>query len=168
MAEEKNKLDATVQRIGGYLHYVVPIVDTAGKVVGHVTRPFMVEVRPRDVMQMVIGASILAIPVGFTEEVWDLGRNLPNANVVVLSGISLLFIATFVYFNFYRFHLKGYEIQFFKRTLSIYFVSLLVVGCLLTVIQKCPWGVDNLLAIKRIIIVAFPASMSAAVSDMLK
>jgi hypothetical protein len=45
---------------------------------------------------------------------------------------------------------------------------LLVVGLLLTIIQKCPWGTDNLLAVKRILIVAFPASMSAAVSDTLK
>ena len=43
-----------------------------------------------------------------------------------------------------------------------------VVAVLLTIIDKCPWGIDNLVAIKRVIIVAFPASMSAAVSDMLK
>jgi hypothetical protein len=38
----------------------------------------------------------------------------------------------------------------------------------MTIIQQCPWGVDNLLAIKRIILVAFPASMSAAVTDAIK
>jgi hypothetical protein len=45
---------------------------------------------------------------------------------------------------------------------------MLVVGLLLTIIQKCPWGDDNLLAVKRILIVGFPASMAAAVSDTLK
>jgi hypothetical protein len=39
---------------------------------------------------------------------------------------------------------------------------------LLTQIQQCPWGIDNALAMKRIIVVAFPASMSATVTDALK
>jgi hypothetical protein len=43
-----------------------------------------------------------------------------------------------------------------------------IVGLLLSVIEKCPWGVNNLLAIKRIIITAFPASMAATVSDAIK
>jgi hypothetical protein len=50
----------------------------------------------------------------------------------------------------------------------IYFLSLCVVALLLTLIGKCPWGVDNLLALKRIVIVALPSSLSAALSDALK
>ena len=165
---EERKSNHTIQRIGGYLHRIVPIVDSTGKVISHATRPFMVEVRARDVMQMMVGASILAIPVGFTEETWTLGATLPFRNVLVLTFVSLLFIAAFVYFNFYRFHLKGYTWQFIKRVLGIYVVALIVVSVLLTTIDKCPWGIDNLVAIKRVIIVAFPASMSAAVSDLLK
>lgn len=167
MSKEK-KSNHTIQRIGGYLHRIVPIVDHTGEVISHATRPFMVEVRARDVMQMTVGASILAIPVGFTEETWTLGTSLPFRNVLVLTCVSLLFIAAFVYFNFYRFHLKGYRWQFIKRVLGIYVISLIVVAVLLTIIDKCPWGIDNLVAFKRVIIVAFPASMSAAVSDMLK
>ena len=45
---------------------------------------------------------------------------------------------------------------------------MIVVGALLTVIQKAPWTTDTLLAVKRMLIVAFPASMSAAVSDAFK
>ena len=52
--------------------------------------------------------------------------------------------------------------------LSIYIVSTVVVGVMLTILQKCPWGTDPLLAIKRIVIVTFPASMSAAITDVLK
>ena len=164
----EQKSTHTIQRIGGYLHRIVPIVDNTGKVISHATRPFMVEVRARDVMQMMVGASILAIPVGFTEETWNLGTTLPLRNVLALTCISLLFIAAFVYFNFYRFHLKGYRWQFVKRVFGIYVVALAVVAVLLTIIDKCPWGIDNVVAMKRVIIVAFPASMSAAVSDMLK
>lgn len=172
MMEEKNKKEAistyTIKRIGGYLHKIVPVVDSAGKILYHATTPFMVELRPRDIMQIIVGATILAIPVGFTEETWILATQLPMENILALTLLSLIFIAAFVYYNFYRFHLKEHFFEYMKRVLAIYVLSLLVVALLMTIIDKCPWGTDNLLAIKRIIIVAFPASMSAAVSDMLK
>lgn len=82
--------------------------------------------------------------------------------------LSLLFIASFVYYNYYRYSFSGHALDYIKRVFSTYVFSLLVVALILTIIQKCPWGIDNALAIKRIIIVAFPASMSATVSDILK
>jgi len=165
---EEQKSETTIKRIGGYLHKVVPIVDGAGEVLHYALSPLMVEFRPRDLMQIIVGASVLAVPVAFTQEVWDLGSELPFANVMGLSAISVLFIALFVYFNFYRFTFKGHIFNYCKRVLAIYMFSLIVVALLLTIIQRCPWGVDNILAIKRILVVAFPASMSAAVSDTLK
>jgi len=160
--------DARIERVGGYLHRVVPVLDGAGKVLSYVLKPLMVEFRPRDLMQVVLGAAILAVPVALTEETWRLGELLPFRNVLMLSAISILFIALFVYFNFYRFAFKGHAFEYSKRVFSIYFFSLVVVGGLLTVIQKAPWTTDALLAVKRTLIVAFPASMSAAVSDALK
>ena len=165
---EEQKPQSTVRRVGGYLNRVVPIVDGAGKVLNYALSPLMVEFRPRDPMQIIVGASILAVPVAFTEETWNLGAQLPLVNVVILSGISLLFIALFVYFNFYRFTFKGHIFEYCKRVVAIYVFSLLVVGVILTIVQKCPWGTDYVLALKRMLIVAFPASMSAAVSDTLK
>ena len=166
--KRQNKTKQTIKRIGGYLHRLSPILDSTGKVVNYVTTPLMVELKPRDVMQIIVGASILAIPVGFTEETWNLGERLPLNNVLALAIISLVFIALFVYFNFYRFQLKGYVFEYIKRVVAIYAISLIVVGILLTLIDKCPWGTDNILALKRMIIVAFPSSMSAAISDTLK
>lgn len=158
----------TIKRIGGYLHRLSPVLDSTGKVVSYVTTPLMVELKPRDIMQIIVGASILAIPVGFTEETWNLGERLPLNNVFALGIISLIFIALFVYFNFYRFQLKGYIFEYIKRVLATYLLSLIVVGVLLTIIEKCPWGSETMVALKRIIIVAFPSSMSAAISDTLK
>ena len=128
----------------------------------------MVELRPRDIMQMIVGATILAIPLGFTEETWKLGEQLALTNVLYLTALSILFISLFVYYNFYRFHLKGRVFEYVKRVIATYFVSLIVVGVLLTIIDKCPWQTDYMLAIKRIIIVSFPASMSATIADVLK
>ena len=165
---EEKRRGPRVERVGGYLHRVIPILDNAGRVIDHALKPLMVEFRPRDLMQVIVGAAILAVPVAFTEETWRLGETLPFRNVLILSALSILFIALFVYFNFYRFAFRGHALEYVKRVLAIYFFSLIVVGALLTVIQKAPWSADSLLAVKRTLIVAFPASMSAAISDALK
>ena len=164
--EEKPKV--SVERIGGYLHRIAPVLDNTGKIIDYVTTPLMVELRPRDLMQIVVGATILAVPVAFTSEVWELGQTLPLINIIVLGAISFTFVAAFVYYNFYRRLIRDFYWEYLKRVLTIYLFSLLVVGLLLTLIGKAEWGIDNLTAIKRMIIVAFPASMSAAVSDMVK
>jgi uncharacterized membrane protein len=166
--EKETRQGFTVKRIGGYLHRVVPVMDGAGKVISYAVSPLMWELRPRDVMQIIVGASVLAVPVAFTEETWTLGERLPAANVLGLAAISVIFIALFVYYNFYRSALRGHVTEYLKRVIAIYVLSLLVVGGLLTLIQKCPWGVDNVLALKRMVIVAFPSAMSAAISDSLK
>jgi uncharacterized membrane protein len=165
---EEQKPKSTIRRIGGYLHRIVPVFDSAGKAIHYAVAPVMVEFRPRDLMQVIVGGAVLAVPVAFTEETWKLGETLPFINVLILSTLSLLFIAGFVYFNFYRGMLKENIFEYFKRIISIYLFSLLVVGAILTIIQKCPWQTDYLLAFKRMLIVAFPASMSAAISDVLK
>ena len=167
MTEEHKEV---VRRLGPgrSLHRIIPILDASGKVIHRVVKPLMVEVRARDVVQVIVGASILAIPAGFTEETWNLGEQLPVANIIAIAALSVLFIALFVYFNFYREYIREYRWDFVKRVVVIYTLSLVVVGILLTLIGKCPWGIDNILAAKRIIIVALPSSLSAAVSDALK
>ena len=162
--------DVSIQRLGrnGYLHRVIPIFDKSGEVVQRVVKPLMVEFRLRDALQTVVGASILAIPAAYTEEAWNLGSDLPVANILAIAIISVLFIATFVYFNFYKGYIAEFRAQFVVRVVTTYVVSIFVVAILLTVIQQCPWGVDNALALKRIVVVAFPASMSATVTDALK
>jgi uncharacterized membrane protein len=130
------------------------------------THPF--EFRSRDLMQVIIGSAILAVPVGFTEETWKLGESLPIANIIGLLALSLLFISLFTYYHYYRHHIKSQWDEFIKRVLSTYIVSFIVVAALLTLIQRTPWATNAVLAFKRIVIVAFPSSMSAAVADTIK
>ena len=166
--ENNSSTKITIKRIGGYLHRVVELVDSTGEVIHIIVSPFMVELKLRDILQIIVGATILAIPVGLTEETWILGKELPLKNVILVGTISITFLAGFIYFNFYRFHIKEHFWEYIKRVIATYGLSLVVVGLFLTVIQKCPWGIDNLLAVKRIIITALPASMSATISDVLK
>ncbi len=162
--------DVKIQRLGrnGYLHRVIPIFDKSGTIVQRVVKPLMVEFRLRDALQTVVGASILAIPAAYTEEAWNLGRDLPIANISAIALLSIVFIAMFVYFNFYKGYIAEFRVQFILRVTSTYIVSIVVVAILLTIIGQCPWGIDNVLALKRIVVVAFPASMSATVTDALK
>ena len=163
--EEQDKQKISVQRIGGILHKVIPIIDNTGKVISHAVAPLKVELRRQDIMQILVGASILSVPVAFTQETWDLGRDLPLVNVLLLALISVAFLALHVYFNFYRKFFRKHIVEYIKRVFAIYLLSFIVVGILLTIIDKAPWATDSLLAIKRTIIVTFPASMSAAVAD---
>jgi len=160
--------ESTIKRIGGYLHRVVPIADKSGEIISYALKPLMLEFKPRDIMQVIIGSALLAIPVSLTEEAWNLGESLPIINVSIIAMVSLILVSVFVYFNFYKVTLKGYVIDFIKRVLGTYLISFLVVALILTLVDKCPWGIDNVLAIKRIIIVAFPAAMSGTLSDTIK
>ncbi len=158
----------TVKRIEGHLHKVIPIVDHTGKILHHVIQPFQVEFKFHDLFQVVVGASILMVPVAFTEEVWILSEQLPIKNIAVLGLISIFIIAMFAFYSFYHASLKGHVVNYIRRVIGTYAVSLMTVAVFLTIIDKCPWGVDNFLAIKRIILIGFPASMSATISDAMK
>jgi uncharacterized membrane protein len=166
--DDKNKKIDPVKKIGGYLHKVVPVFDNTGKIINYAVKPLMVEFRFRDVMQIIIGSVILAIPVGVTEEVWTLAEQLPFRNVMFFAFFSLFFIAFFVYFNYYKGRIRKYGLEFLKRVFTTYGISLLVVAGFLTLIQKAPWEADHILALKRVILVSFPASMSATISDIIK
>ena len=128
-----------IQETDGYLHRVAPTADCTGNIFSHVLKPLMAEFQPRDLMQVIAGTSILALPAAFTEEPRRLGQTLPFRSVLILSAVSLLFIAIFVYFNFYRFAFNGHAVEYGKRVFSIYLVSLAAVGALLTVIRQAPW-----------------------------
>lgn len=128
--------ESTIKRIGGYLHRIVPIADKSGEVVSYALKPLMLEFKSRDIMQVIVGASLLAIPVSLTEEAWNLGEFLPTTNIALIAILSLLLISVFVYFNFYKVTLKGYIIDFIKRVVGTYLISLIVVALILTLIQK--------------------------------
>jgi len=131
--------------------------------------PLVFDFHFKDIIQVMIGAVILAIPIGFTQETWELGETLPMWSIYAIIALSLFFISSFVYYNYYRDQsMAGQLKNFFKRSVSIYVASFIVVAVLLAVIQKAPWGVDAMLAFKRTVIVALPASMSAAIADVIK
>jgi len=137
-------------------------------VIETLTKPFIPEFKFKDVLQVIIGAAILSVPVGFTQETWDLGLTLPLANILGILVLSLLFISMFTYYYYHRRASEKRWTVYVNRVLSTYAVSFLVVAVILGLIQVTPWASDFALAFKRAVIVTFPASLSAAIADTLK
>ncbi len=168
MKKEKLQTKRKIIRVDGKLREIITVFDTKGKVLQRIVNPVMLEFYPRDLVQVIVGASILAVPVAFTEETWKLGETLPLLNIILLLLLSIVFISSFVYYNYYRNKMKEHRNQFFKRIFSTYVMSFLVVTLILILIGKAPWNTNWILALKRSIIVSFPSSMSAAIADTVK
>jgi len=160
-----NEAQGKTHRINGELHQVTPVRDEDGKLVTHHVKRLQLELSLKDRVQILVGASILAVPTAFTEEVWNMGSDLSWWSVIILAVVSLVFIALFIYLNSYQNHLELHWGQFLNRLTSTYVFSLIVVGVLLMVVGKAPWLSETSLALKRTIIGALPASMSATVTD---
>lgn len=124
----------------------------------------------RDLLQVMIGATILAVPVGLTEETWGLGNNLPIINTVLIIALSIFFITSFTYYHYHHKRLleNGHPYIFLKRVFFTYVLSFLIVGVILTLIQVAPWTSEFMVAFKRVAIVTLPASMSAAIADRIR
>jgi len=122
----------------------------------------------KNILQAIVGAIFLAIPIGFTEETWNLGENLPMSNIIMILAFSLFFIALFAYRNLSKNKPGFYWYDLAKRVVVMYVISFAIVTLLLLVIQRAPWATDWVLAFKRTIIVAFPSSLSATIAGNLK
>lgn len=166
--ENQQKTKREYIRVGKHLNELITITDATGALIHKAIKPVMLEVYPRDIMQMIVGATLLSIPVAFTEEVWKLGETLPVRNIVLLGILSCTFIGLFSFYNSYRNRFKKHALEFTKRVLFTYIIALLVSWLILFVIDKAPGGDQWIFTLKRMIILSFPASMSAAVTDMIK
>ena len=163
--KESENIDQKIDRINGQLYQTFIIKNDQGAELQRINVPLKVEIKIKDILEILVGASVLAVPVAFTEEVWNMGDYLPWFNVILLSVVNMAFLGSFIYFSSYRRHINMFRKEFFMRVVFTFILSLLIVGLLLTIVDKCPWFSDFQIALKRIVIGAFPASMSATVTD---
>lgn len=118
-----------------------------------------------DVIQVIVGASALSVPVAFSEEAWDLGRTLPVTNVILLVAISLLFINLYSIHNIFQGNVRDRLFTYLSRTAIDYAITILVVCVVLLVLNHLPILTEPMVALKRVVILSFPASMGAVVVD---
>ena len=165
---KKDLFKTEIRRINGHLKELVTFLDSSGNPIGQVMNPIMVELRPRDIIQIFVGSLFIASPLSFTEEVWIISSELSVVNVFLLWCCSLITVVLFVFYNFYRATLKGHVIEFVKRIMAIYLISIFSVILILSLIDKFPIITETEVAIKRVLIIGFPAVFGGTLSDFLK
>jgi uncharacterized membrane protein len=118
-----------------------------------------------DLSQLIIGASVLCVPIAFTEEAWNLSRTMPILNLGIIIFLTLLFIGIYAFRGIFQGQIKKRKGTFVMRVLIDYAVTLVVVIVILFALNKFPIQIEPLIALKRTIIISFPASMGAIVVD---
>jgi uncharacterized membrane protein len=130
------------------------MVETAGQ-----------RLRLRDIAEIIVGGCVLAFPVAVTEEVWTISESLPLGRVLYLSSSSLLFIGLFSYHRYFSGQLRGNVGRLMIRVFAIYFVTLASSAMILLALNHLTTVETVSIAIKRVVIVSFPASFAATVVD---
>ena len=166
MASVKQEEKIT-RTINGRLHSIHEIRDRAGELISQIATPLRVELKLEDIAQLIAGAIMLGVPVALTEEVWVLGETLPASRIWMIAVGSILVNAFFVKMLFYRDNLAKYPIQFISRVLASYTAALLVALVLLAMFDMGPLQ-DPMLALRRAVIIAFPASFAAISVDYIR
>lgn len=118
-----------------------------------------------DASQVIIGAFTLAVPISFSEEAWDLSKTLPLENVAMLFVISIIFLGFYAYQSVFQSDVKRRILAFVLRIVIAYLLTIFVVALVLFTLDKLPLESEPLLAFKRLILIAMPASMGAIVVD---
>lgn len=157
-----------IKRVNGYLKEFITYFDDSGRPISQVMNPLMVELKPRDILQIFIGAFLVASPLCFTEEVWSLSISLKEQNIYYLISLSFILVTSFIYFNFYRFRIKGHIVNFIKRVLATYLITASSVMLLLFLIDKLPLSEELFVSFKRVVIISFPSLFGAILSDYIK
>ena len=122
-------------------------------------------IKGRDLAEIIIGSLVLAFPVAVTEEVWDISSEISLLRASLIALGSMLFISFFVRTTYFHETTFTSSKQIAKRVLTVYLITLAVVAATLFMIGKLPLATDLIVAIKRTIIVAFPASFAATAVD---
>lgn len=124
------------------------------------------KLRLRDVAELTIGACVVAFPVAVTEEVWNLSAELSLFRVLMIAIATLLVVAALVWLIYHHGEPPEDREDFLRRVLTVYFLTLLISASLLFGIDRLELA-DPILALKRTILVAFPASFAATAVDSL-
>ncbi|EGA71125.1 hypothetical protein VISI1226_06373 [Vibrio sinaloensis DSM 21326] len=118
-----------------------------------------------DAGQIFVGAFALAVPISFSEEAWRLGETLPIGNLMMLVSLSLIFLSLYTYESVFQRNVSQRKGVFVFRIVSAYLMAALVVALVLLCIDKLPILSDPYTSLRRVIVIAMPASMGAIVVD---
>ncbi len=110
----------------------------------------------------------MAFPVASAGEIWDLGKELSLLRVSGFAVASIVFLALFVYGLHHHGQPQENRLEgFAARVFTTYGLTVLISALLLFGVDRLELLSDPLLALKRTILVAFPASFAATAVDSL-
>ena len=121
----------------------------------------------RDVAEIVIGSLVLAFPVAITEETWNLSAEISITRTIVITLSSLVFISFFVQTTYRHDFSFPSQKDLAARVASVYGLTLVVSAAVLFAVDRLPLITETLVALKRTVLVAFPACFAATVVDSL-
>jgi len=103
-----------------------------------------------------------------TEEVWNLSEQISLLQVILIASVSCVFLSLFIYYvHGEQNDGKSRRLQV-RRVVATYVITLLICAAILAMLGKLPLFTETAVALKRVVLVAFPASFSATVVDSLK
>ena len=118
----------------------------------------------RDFVEIALGGSIMAFPVAVTQEVWDLGSELSLMRALLFAVASLLVLAVLIYV-LHEHGKQPVRRAFLQRLAATYGATLVISAVLLAGVNRIDLLHAPLVALKRTILVAFPASFAATAVD---
>jgi len=121
----------------------------------------------RDRVEIAVGSAVLAFPVATTEEVWNLSIELSWLRITAIAAISLVVVSLFVLLVFRREDGHPDRRAFLHRVVAVYLFTTIVCAAILAALDRLPLLSEFTVAVKRTVLVAFPASFSATVVDSL-
>lgn len=127
--------------------------------------PHSTQIKMHDVAQLAIGAFVLGFPVAVTEEVWDLSKSLSWTSIIPLVACSIFVLGGFIFYLHHQGGRIGNKAEFASRLLVSYGLTLICCAIALALVDKFPIFDEPETTIKRVALVAFPASFAATVVD---
>lgn len=133
------------------------------------TKPVGVPVQfvRRDIAEIAVGACVMAFPAATAQEIWDLGEELTVLRVLLFGLASLFFLGVLVFLLHHGPEVPADRGVFLRRLLSTYGLTLVIAALLLFGIDQLDLFGHPLVAIRRTVLVAFPACFAATVVDNL-
>lgn len=119
----------------------------------------------RDLGEIMVGGMALAFPVALTEEVWGLGEELSWPRILTLL-IGSLFVLSWHAWHMhdggeFKTHWRSYAL----RIAAVYLLTAGLCTLLLVLLDRWPILSDPDIALRRTVIVSFPAVFSAVIVD---
>jgi len=124
-----------------------------------------VEFARRDVAEIAIGACVMAFPVATAQEVWDLGEQLGVLRVLLLALASVLVLGAMVFLLHHGPETPSDPGVFLRRVLGTYGLTFVIAALLLFAVDHLDLFGHPWVAIKRTVLVAFPACFAATAVD---